>query len=253
MLSDVQGEGGGGGELGCWGVGECSGILDAQFLFFLLKKIENWICAMTKQHPNINRNFEKRCSFWLHCIVCGINRTIERVVNLNVTWLGFVFVLISFVHMPQCGCCSIVCLRFQVVQIKQVDCKISTKNVNNCKWKTFHDTFGQLHTRKQIVRLQLNKKKSKESQTRLMSWYWKSKPTWRKDLVTYNSSFEIGRPRSREWKNFGQCWTRGVGSRMFDNFHGRHMCILPYRLFSVTFHFGYCLRQLPRFIYLYIN
>ena len=140
MLSDVQGEGGGG-ELGCWGVGECSGILDAQFLFFLLKKIENWICAMTKQHPNINRNFEKRCSFWLHCIVCGINRTIERVVNLNVT------------------CCT-------------------------C---------------------------------------------------------------------FGQCWTRGVGSRMFDNFHGRHMCILPYRLFSVTFHFGYCLRQLPRFIYLYIN
>ena len=33
-----------------------------------------------------------------NCIVCGINRTIERVVNFNVTWLGFVFVLISFVH-----------------------------------------------------------------------------------------------------------------------------------------------------------
>ena len=33
-----------------------------------------------------------------HCIVCGINRTIERVVDFNVTWLGFVFVLISFVH-----------------------------------------------------------------------------------------------------------------------------------------------------------
>ena len=41
--------------------------------------------------------------------------------------------------------------------------------------------------KKQAVRLQLNEKKSKESQTRLMSWYWKRKPTWRKDLITYNS------------------------------------------------------------------
>ena len=29
---------------------------------------------------------------------CGIKRTIERVVNLNVMWLGFAFVLISFIH-----------------------------------------------------------------------------------------------------------------------------------------------------------
>ena len=28
---------------------------------------------------------------------------------------------------------SIVCLRFQVVQIKQIDCKMSTKYVNNYK------------------------------------------------------------------------------------------------------------------------
>ena len=32
-----------------------------------------------------------------------------------------------------CSCFDLVCLRFQVVKIKQVDCKISTKNVNNCK------------------------------------------------------------------------------------------------------------------------
>ena len=51
------------------------------------------------------------------------------------------------------------------MQIKQVDCKVSTKNVNNYKEKTFRDISGQLHTQKykatqkQIVRLQLNQKK----------------------------------------------------------------------------------------------
>ena len=36
--------------------------------------------------------------------------------------------------------------------------------------------------------LQLNEEKSMESQTRLIiSWCWKRKPTWRKDLITYNS------------------------------------------------------------------
>ena len=60
--------------------------------------------------------------------------------------------------------------------------------------------------------------------------YWKRKPTWRKDLITYNShprimfpfiwcviiwrrgegSFEIGCPRSRGWKNFLRSWSRGV-------------------------------------------
>ena len=61
--------------------------------------------------------------------------------------------------------------------------KMSTKNVNNYKWKIFRDAFGQLHTEdykateKQLVRLLLNEKKSKEGQTRLMSWNWKRKPT----------------------------------------------------------------------------
>ena len=55
-----------------------------------------------------------------------------------------------------------ICLRFQDVQIKQVDCKMSTKNVNNYNLKTFRDIFGQLHTqeykatKKQTVRFQLN-------------------------------------------------------------------------------------------------
>ena len=65
------------------------------------------------------------------------------------------------------------------------------------------------------------------SHTRLMSWYRKRKPTRRKDLITYNitfelcfllidwltfggGSFEIVRPRSRRWKNVGRRWTKGV-------------------------------------------
>ena len=38
----------------------------------------------------------------------------------------------------------LVCLRFQVVKIKQVDYRVSTKNVNNYKYKTFCGIFGQL-------------------------------------------------------------------------------------------------------------
>ena len=46
-------------------------------------------------------------------------------------WLVFVF---DFVRShARWGCCSIVCLHFQVVQIKQVDCKMSTNNLNNHK------------------------------------------------------------------------------------------------------------------------
>ena len=81
--------------------------------------------------------------------------------------------------------------------------------------------------------LQLNEKKSMENQTRLMSWYWKRKSTWRKDLMLYNSHprimfyfnwlviiwrekrgegpFEIDRTRSRGQKNFGRGWTRRWG------------------------------------------
>ena len=59
-----------------------------------------------------------------------------------------------------------------------------------------------------------------------MSWYWKRKPTWRKDLITCNSHSWImfsfkwlviiwrgglvwnWRPRSRRGKNFVRRWTR---------------------------------------------
>ena len=52
---------------------------------------------------------------------------------------------------------------------------MGTKNVNNYKQKTFPDIFRQLLTQeykkaaqKQIVSLQLNEEKSKESETRLL-------------------------------------------------------------------------------------
>ena len=102
----------------------------------------------------------------LHCLLAkSNNRTCDQL-ECGMTWLCFWFDLVRS-HAWH-GSCSIVCLRFQVVQIKQADCKMSTKNVNN------YDTFGQLHTqeykatKKQIVSLQLNEKKSKERQTRLI-------------------------------------------------------------------------------------
>ena len=73
---------------------------------------ENWICAMTRHHAESNisilltRNlpFDSDVRQWSYPLiiplhVCGLNRTIERIVNLNVTWLCFVFDFISFVHM----------------------------------------------------------------------------------------------------------------------------------------------------------
>ena len=108
----------------------------------------------------------------LHCLWAKSNNRTRDQFECDVTWFCFCF---DFVRPhARCGCCSVVCLRFQVVQIKQVDCKMSNKNVNNSKKRTFHDIFGQLHTqeykgtKKRIVR-QLNEEKSKESQTRLMS------------------------------------------------------------------------------------
>ena len=101
---------------------------------------ENWICFMTRHlaEPDINI-IDKKSSFWLwhqtgkpyfnDTIVCWLNRTTEHVVSLNVMWLSFDFVR----SRARCGCCFINCLRFQVVERKQADCKMSTKNVNNYK------------------------------------------------------------------------------------------------------------------------
>ena len=132
MLSEVWGR----------GVREC---FRCPILIFFIKK--NWIWAMTKHHAQSNINIlltrnllhftltldSEAILYSYHCIVCGINRTMDRVVSFNVTWLSFVFVLILFVHNTRCGCCSIACLRSQIVEIKQVYCKMSPKNMNNYK------------------------------------------------------------------------------------------------------------------------
>ena len=56
----------------------------------------------------------------LHCLWAKSNRRTDGQFECDVTLFLFVF-------------CSIICLRFQDVQIKLVDCKMSTKNVNNYK------------------------------------------------------------------------------------------------------------------------
>ena len=149
MLSDVGG----------WGVSECSGR--PVFILFIKKEgLVPWPDIMLSQtlikwsHPLM---------IPLHCLWAKSNNK-PRVI-LNVTWLGFYFCFDFFRLHARCRCCSIVRLRFQVVQIKQVDYKMSTTMwiivnkrhfvifLNNCTQKSIKAT------KKQIVRLQLNEKK----------------------------------------------------------------------------------------------
>ena len=94
------------------GVSICPGRSSDVFIFFIDK---NWIWTMTRDHSNnilLTRNLPfdsdvgEAILYLYHWIVCGLNRTIERVVNLNVTWLCFCS---YFVHSHgQSGCCCIV-------------------------------------------------------------------------------------------------------------------------------------------------
>ena len=130
MLSDV----------GEWGLRKCSGR--PIFIFFIK---ENWICAMTRhcaEPKNTlstkNLPFDSYFREWSHSLMillhCLWARSINRMrgqFKYEVTWFLFCFNFVG--SNARCGCRTIVCLRFQVVQIKQVDCKMSTKNVNNYK------------------------------------------------------------------------------------------------------------------------
>ena len=67
----------------------------------------------------------------LRCLWAKSNNRTRDQFECDMTWFCFCF---DFVRShARCGCCSTVCLHFQVEQIKQVDCKMSTKNVNNYK------------------------------------------------------------------------------------------------------------------------
>ena len=67
----------------------------------------------------------------LHCLWANSNNRMCGQFECGVTGFCFCFDLVR--SHALCDCFSIVCLRFQVVQIKQVDCKMSTKNVNSYK------------------------------------------------------------------------------------------------------------------------
>ena len=88
-------------------------LLDVGAQTFISNIKENWISTMIRDHvePNINISLTRNLLFdfynwqWshllngYHCIICGLKQTTEWMVNMNVTWLGFIFVLISFTHM----------------------------------------------------------------------------------------------------------------------------------------------------------
>ena len=104
-------------------------VLDAQSSI-----LKNWIYAM----PVIMLS-QTLIYYWQEIFLLTltlralVNQTIERALNLNVTWLVlFLLWFCSFSH-ARCGCCSTVFLRFEVVQIKKVDCQMSTKLVNSYK------------------------------------------------------------------------------------------------------------------------
>ena len=119
------------------GGGGLASVLDVQSLFFLWKKIwfelqpdimliiyywqEIFLLTLTSD------SWSHSLMIPWHCL--GLNRTTERLVNLNMTWLQFFLFLFDFFY------CSFTCtvrlllhsLCFEVMQMKQYDCKMSTK------------------------------------------------------------------------------------------------------------------------------
>ena len=128
MLSDV----------GEWGVNECS---RRPVFIFIIKKIGfgPWpdIMLIIYYWQEIFL-FDSDLRPWshpliipLHCLWAKSSNRMHGQFECDMTL--FLFWLCSFICAARCDFCGIVCLRFQDVQIKQVDCKMSTKNVNNCK------------------------------------------------------------------------------------------------------------------------
>ena len=114
--------------------GRLASVLDVQPFFIK----ENWIYTMTRHHANnilLARSlpFDYDIRWWshplmipLHCIVRGPAKSNNRTsgqFEFDVT-LFFCLFLFDFVHShAQCDCrCSIVCLRFQVIQINYHYC-----------------------------------------------------------------------------------------------------------------------------------
>ena len=95
-------------------------------------------------------------------------------------------------------------------------------------------------------------KEVSEQPDRIVSWYWKRKPTWRKDLITYNSHPRIMFPfnwlaiiwrvrkgdwnwtsKVKGWKNLERSWTRRVGGKldfMLSKIYAYFMLFLKFML-----------------------
>ena len=125
--------------LGEWGFSEYSGCPIFIYLFFFFIFLQD-LChdqascwakfiniILTRNFP-FDSDIRQRSHplmIPLDCLWAKSNNRRCGQFECNVTWFHFCFDFIcSYV---QCGCFSIVCLRFQVVQIKQGDCKMSSK------------------------------------------------------------------------------------------------------------------------------
>ena len=117
---------------------------------------EHWICSMNRYHAEssinilLTRNllFDSDIRRWrhplmipLHYLLANLNNRMRGQFECDVTCFHFCFEILG--SHALCRCCSIVCLRFQVVQIKQIYYRSSTKNVDSYKWKIFRDIFEQ--------------------------------------------------------------------------------------------------------------
>ena len=67
----------------------------------------------------------------VYCMWAKSNSRRRGRFEFDVTWSCFCFDFV--LSHAWCDCCFIFCFPFQVVEIKQADCKKSTKNVNNYK------------------------------------------------------------------------------------------------------------------------
>ena len=90
-----------------------------------------------------------------------------------------------------------------------------------------------------------------------MSWNWKQKPTWRKDLITYNSHYiffksigyhlerkgvllETECLTSKEWKNFRCSWTWGWEFLKIGKFFMEVICVSS---LSTSNYWGSCFSE----------
>ena len=144
-------------DVGGWCVSECSG----RPIFILFIK-ENWICTVTRYHvePNINILLTRDLPFDLE---------VRQWSHSLMTSLPYLWAMSN--------------------NRTRGHFKYDTT------WFCFRFDFACSHARWKEVKRKTRQRK--ESQTRLMSWYWKRKLTWGKELVTYNG---------HSWIMFGFNW-----------------------------------------------